>query len=235
MSRSALTPAAGPRGDPRRGGLRRPGLGDDGVRSPRRAARRDARRAAAHADHARPPADLRARAPRVRARLQLHGRGAFGTHGPRSRPRSVDRASRRTSTTWRPTCTRTAGTCPAASCSSPRSARGRCSSSAGGSSAVMTASAVALGAYFAVFMGLAVVGLHQYSSPPLRSKGRPILGLWVFAQAVVFPFLFGWTTAPGRMLETLLAAIDRAASRAWPRRPRRRPGRAGGTWRCGSS
>jgi 4-hydroxybenzoate polyprenyltransferase len=31
--------------------------------------------------------------------------------------------------------------------------------------------------------------------------------LWVFAQAVVFPFLFGWTTAPGRMLETLLAAI----------------------------
>jgi 4-hydroxybenzoate polyprenyltransferase len=56
-------------------------------------------------------------------------------------------------------------------------------------------------------MGLAVVGLHQYSSPPVRSKGRPILGLWVFAQAVVFPFLFGWTTAPGRMLETLLAAM----------------------------
>jgi 4-hydroxybenzoate polyprenyltransferase len=74
-------------------------------------------------------------------------------------------------------------------------------------SAVMMVSAVALGAYFAVFMGLAVVGLHQYSSPPLRSKGRPILGLWVFAQAVVFPFLFGWTTAPGRMLETLLAAM----------------------------
>jgi 4-hydroxybenzoate polyprenyltransferase len=74
-------------------------------------------------------------------------------------------------------------------------------------SALMMAGAVALGAYFALFMGLAVVGLHQYSSPPVRSKGRPILGLWVFAQAVVFPFLFGWTTAPGRMLETLLAAM----------------------------
>jgi 4-hydroxybenzoate polyprenyltransferase len=74
-------------------------------------------------------------------------------------------------------------------------------------SVAMIAGAVSLGAYFAVFMGLAVVGLHQYSSPPVRSKGRPILGLWVFAQAVVFPFLFGWTTAPGRMLETLLAAM----------------------------
>lgn len=74
-------------------------------------------------------------------------------------------------------------------------------------SALMMVGAVALGAYFTVFMGLAVVGLHQYSSPPVRSKGRPILGLWVFAQAVVFPFLFGWTTAPGRMLETLLATM----------------------------
>ena len=72
---------------------------------------------------------------------------------------------------------------------------------------VMVAAAATLGAYFAVFMSLAVVGLHQYSSPPVRSKGRPILGLWVFAQAVVFPFLFGWTTNPGRMLETLLAAM----------------------------
>lgn len=74
-------------------------------------------------------------------------------------------------------------------------------------SLAMIVGAVSLGAYFAVFMGLAVVGLHQYSAPPVRSKGRPILGLWVFAQAVVFPFLFGWTTAPGRMLETLLASM----------------------------
>jgi 4-hydroxybenzoate polyprenyltransferase len=66
---------------------------------------------------------------------------------------------------------------------------------------------IALGWYFGVFMALAVVGLHQYSAPPIRSKGRPILGLWVFAQAVVFPFLFGWTTEPGRMFETLLASI----------------------------
>jgi 4-hydroxybenzoate polyprenyltransferase len=54
---------------------------------------------------------------------------------------------------------------------------------------------------------LALVGLHQYSAPPIRSKGRPLLGLWVFAQTVVFPFLFGWTTAPGRMLETLVSSI----------------------------
>jgi 4-hydroxybenzoate polyprenyltransferase len=34
-----------------------------------------------------------------------------------------------------------------------------------------------------------------------------VLGLWVFAQAVVFPFLFGWTTAPGAMLSTLLLSL----------------------------
>jgi 4-hydroxybenzoate polyprenyltransferase len=64
-----------------------------------------------------------------------------------------------------------------------------------------------LGWHFAVFMSLAAVGLHQYSAPPVRSKGRPLLGTWVFAQAVVFPFLFGWTTEPGRMLGTLFVSI----------------------------
>jgi 4-hydroxybenzoate polyprenyltransferase len=78
--------------------------------------------------------------------------------------------------------------------------------------ASMLATAIALGLYFAVFMALAIVGLHQYSAPPVRSKGRPILGLWVFAQTVVFPFLFGWTTEPGQMLETLLAAIGSAVT-----------------------
>jgi 4-hydroxybenzoate polyprenyltransferase len=73
--------------------------------------------------------------------------------------------------------------------------------------AVMMLAAVAMGGYFAIFMALAIVGLHQYSAPPVRSKGRPILGLWVFAQTVVFPFLFGWTTEPGRMLETLLLSV----------------------------
>jgi 4-hydroxybenzoate polyprenyltransferase len=71
----------------------------------------------------------------------------------------------------------------------------------------MLVTAFALGPYFAVFMSLAVVGLHQYSAPPVRSKGRPVLGLWVFAQTVVFPFLFGWTTEPGQMLEVLLSVI----------------------------
>jgi 4-hydroxybenzoate polyprenyltransferase len=70
----------------------------------------------------------------------------------------------------------------------------------------MFAGAALLGWYFTLFMTLALVGLHQYSAPPIRSKGRPLLGLWVFAQAVVFPFVFGWTTEPGRMLETLIAS-----------------------------
>lgn len=73
--------------------------------------------------------------------------------------------------------------------------------------ASMMATALALGLYFSIFMALALVGLHQYSAPPVRSKGRPLLGLWVFAQAIVFPFLFGWTTEPGQMLETLLMSI----------------------------
>jgi 4-hydroxybenzoate polyprenyltransferase len=76
--------------------------------------------------------------------------------------------------------------------------------------AAMMVTAIWLGLYFAIFMALAIVGLHQYSAPPVRSKGRPLLGLWVFAQTVVFPFLFGWTTEPGRMLETLIASIGSA-------------------------
>lgn len=77
--------------------------------------------------------------------------------------------------------------------------------------ALMMLGAIALGWHFAVFMALAVVGLHQYSAPPVRSKGRPLLGLWVFAQAVVFPFLFGWTTEPGDMLSTLLLSVTGSA------------------------
>jgi 4-hydroxybenzoate polyprenyltransferase len=72
---------------------------------------------------------------------------------------------------------------------------------------LMMATALGLGLYFSIFMALAIVGLHQYSAPPVRSKGRPVLGLWVFAQAVVFPFLFGWTAEPGQLLERLLAAV----------------------------
>jgi ubiquinone/menaquinone biosynthesis methyltransferase len=34
--------------------------------------------------------------------------------------------------------------------------------------------------------------VHQYSFRPLRMKARPVLGLYVFAQAVVGPFLLGW-------------------------------------------
>jgi 4-hydroxybenzoate polyprenyltransferase len=72
---------------------------------------------------------------------------------------------------------------------------------------VMLIGGFALGPHFAVFMSLAAIGLHQYSAPPIRSKGRPLLGTWVFAQAVVFPFLFGWTTEPGNMLSTLFLSM----------------------------
>lgn len=74
-------------------------------------------------------------------------------------------------------------------------------------SVFMMLAAISLGWYFTIFMALALVGLHQYSAPPIRSKGRPFVGLWVFAQTVVFPFLFGWTTAPGQMFETLISSI----------------------------
>lgn len=67
----------------------------------------------------------------------------------------------------------------------------------------MIASAAVIGAGFLIVMTLAVIGLHQYSFPPLRMKARPVLGLYVFAQAVVFPFIFGWLTA--RPLSTLLS------------------------------
>jgi 4-hydroxybenzoate polyprenyltransferase len=71
----------------------------------------------------------------------------------------------------------------------------------------MVAASVPLGAEFFLFMVLAQIGLNQYSAPPFRTKSRPILGLWVFAQAVVFPFLFGVLLAPR---ELLFALVSRA-------------------------
>lgn len=72
--------------------------------------------------------------------------------------------------------------------------------------AAMMGTALALGVHFSIFMALALLGM-QHSAPPARGQGRPILGLWVYAQSVVFPFLFGWTTQPGEMLQTLLASV----------------------------
>ncbi|MBS2964395.1 ubiquinone/menaquinone biosynthesis methyltransferase [Actinocrinis puniceicyclus] len=68
-----------------------------------------------------------------------------------------------------------------------------------GVNAFMLLSSLAFSTTFFVYMALAVIGLHQYSFPPLRMKARPVLGLYVFAQAVVFPFISGWlsdTTMP---------------------------------------
>jgi 4-hydroxybenzoate polyprenyltransferase len=50
--------------------------------------------------------------------------------------------------------------------------------------------------YFGALMVLAVIGLHQYSFPPMRWKARPVLGLLSFAQAGIFPFVMGWLSQP---------------------------------------
>jgi ubiquinone/menaquinone biosynthesis methyltransferase len=60
--------------------------------------------------------------------------------------------------------------------------------------AFMLAAAALFGVAFFVYMAFAVLGLIQYSFRPLRMKARPVLGLYVFAQAVVFPFISGWLT-----------------------------------------
>jgi 4-hydroxybenzoate polyprenyltransferase len=62
--------------------------------------------------------------------------------------------------------------------------------------AVMVSVGLVLGGPVLAYTILAVAGLHQYSFPPLRLKTRPFLGLYVFAQAVVFPFLFGYLADP---------------------------------------
>ncbi|HEV3173282.1 MAG TPA: ubiquinone/menaquinone biosynthesis methyltransferase [Actinocrinis sp.] len=58
--------------------------------------------------------------------------------------------------------------------------------------AFMLLSSLVFSGMFFVYMAFAVIGLHQYSFRPLRMKARPVLGLYVFAQAVVFPFISGW-------------------------------------------
>lgn len=69
-----------------------------------------------------------------------------------------------------------------------------------------------LGLHFFIFMLLAVLGLQQYSFPPVRAKSKPVLGLWVFAQAVVFPFIFGWTIKPEPLNAVLLPSIFSSSS-----------------------
>ena len=61
----------------------------------------------------------------------------------------------------------------------------------------MAGAALTYGFDFFVFVVIGLVGLHQYSFRPLRMKARPLLGLYVFAQAVVGPFLIGWFAAGG--------------------------------------
>ncbi|GAA2102592.1 ubiquinone/menaquinone biosynthesis methyltransferase [Actinomadura alba] len=61
-----------------------------------------------------------------------------------------------------------------------------------GLNAFMVGAAVVFGPGFVVFTVIGLIGLHQYSFRPLRLKARPLLGLYVFAQAVVGPFLIGW-------------------------------------------
>lgn len=58
--------------------------------------------------------------------------------------------------------------------------------------ALMAALALCYGPAFLVFVLIGLLGVHQYSFGPLRMKARPFLGLYIFAQAVVGPFLIGW-------------------------------------------
>jgi len=71
----------------------------------------------------------------------------------------------------------------------------------------MVVSAAFIQVHLLVFMLLAVIGMLQYSFPPYRAKDRPIWGLWVFSNAVVFPFIFGWGTEPDEMLRGLVSPI----------------------------
>ncbi|MBH1937756.1 class I SAM-dependent methyltransferase [Streptomyces sp. AV19] len=57
---------------------------------------------------------------------------------------------------------------------------------------LMAALALCYGPAYLVFVLVGLLGLHQYSFGPLRMKARPFLGLYIFAQAVVGPFLIGW-------------------------------------------
>ncbi|MFC5744334.1 UbiA family prenyltransferase [Actinomadura rugatobispora] len=68
-----------------------------------------------------------------------------------------------------------------------------------GLNAFMAGAAVVYGPGFVVFMVIGLIGLHQYSFRPLRLKARPLLGLYVFAQAVAGPFLIGWFIGQGGM------------------------------------
>jgi 4-hydroxybenzoate polyprenyltransferase len=79
---------------------------------------------------------------------------------------------------------------------------------------VMLLSSFFLGTYFIVFMVLAILGLQQYSFPPYRAKNKPWIGLWVFSQAVVFPFIFGWVIKPEPLNVTAIPAIFFGA-RSW--------------------
>lgn len=79
--------------------------------------------------------------------------------------------------------------------------------------ALMLAIAALYGLAFAVFTLVGLAALHQYSFRPLRLKARPLLGLYVFAQAVIGPFLIGWfvglgdVRVPDRAAWTMLAFL----------------------------
>lgn len=80
-----------------------------------------------------------------------------------------------------------------------------------GLSVVMLIGAGCISNWLLLGMVGAVIGLHQYSFPPVRAKGSSVLGLLVFAQAVGFPFIFGLGTVPERSVpifaDTIVAPL----------------------------
>jgi 4-hydroxybenzoate polyprenyltransferase len=59
-------------------------------------------------------------------------------------------------------------------------------------SLIVAAGALVYGLPYFVFALVVLLGVHQYSYPPLRLKARPLLGLLGFSLAVFGPFLLGY-------------------------------------------
>ena len=79
--------------------------------------------------------------------------------------------------------------------------------------ALVIGGAALLGPWPAIMAAISMLFIHQYSFPPVRGKARPVLGPFVFAQAVYLAFLFALSVGGGPVLEALLGrATDPAAA-----------------------
>jgi 4-hydroxybenzoate polyprenyltransferase len=61
-----------------------------------------------------------------------------------------------------------------------------------GTTAAVVGLAAPVGGRFLATAIISAVGLAEYSFRPVRAKARPVLGIFVFSQAIGFPLLLGW-------------------------------------------